>query len=173
MNERRRIEERLRKKEQEIESLQEQIKAARVYIQALQDVLKMLPKALEHGVSAESVLRPGSAVAKAREVILKRGQPVQILDLLAALNKEPNRENRSSLTSSLAAYVRRREIFTRPAPNTFGLIELAHHTPEEEPNGPPAGFGNVNPSAPVSPIEAPRPKLVPQAQARTATKETE
>ena len=173
MSERRRIEERLRKKEQEIEALQEQIKAARVYIQALQDVLKMLPRAPDHGVSAESVLRPGSAVAKAREVILKRGQPIQILDLLAALNKAPNRENRSSLTSSLAAYVRRGEIFTRPVPNTFGLIELGHHTSEEEPKGPPVGFGSVNPSASVSPIEAPRSKLVPQAQVQIATKETE
>ncbi len=172
MNERRRIEERLRKKEQEIEFLEEQIKAARAYIQALHDVLKMLPKGPEHSVPAESVLRHGSAVAKAREVILKRRQPVQILDLLIALNKEPNRENRSSLTSSLAAYVRRGEIFTRPAPNTFGLIELGHHTSDQESNGPPAGFGSVNPSA-MSPIEAPRPKLVPRAQVRTAVEESE
>jgi hypothetical protein len=26
----------------------------------------------------------------------------------------------------LAAYVRRGEIFTRPSPNTFGLLELGH-----------------------------------------------
>ena len=44
MNERRKIEEKLRRKEQEIGALEDQIKDARVYVQALQDVLKLLPR---------------------------------------------------------------------------------------------------------------------------------
>jgi hypothetical protein len=34
--------------------------------------------------------------------------------------------NRSALSGSIAAYVRKGEIFTRPAPNTFGLLELGN-----------------------------------------------
>ena len=47
-----------------------------------------------------------------------------------------------SLASSLAAYVRRGEIFSRPAPNTFGLLELGHLGGEEA-EEPPSGFGKV------------------------------
>jgi hypothetical protein len=156
MSDRKKIEEKLRKKEQEVEALEEQIKTARIYIQALQDVLKMLPKAPDPSITAEAVLRPGSAVAQARDVILAKRQPVQILELLQAMAKEPNRENRASLTSSLAAYVRRGEIFSRPAPNTFGLIELGHHTMDDSSEEPPPGFGDVKSSpAPVAQVATP------------------
>lgn len=142
MNERKKIEDRLKKKEAEILSLQEQIKAARVYMQALQDVLKILPR----GPESSTLLRPGSAIALARDAILKRQAPVHITALLEALGKEDTRENKSSLTGSIAAYVRRGEIFTRPAPNTFGLIELGHanqgHDAMDEP---PEGFGELKP----------------------------
>ena len=121
MSERKKIENLIKKKEVRIEELEEEIKATRVYLQALQDVLKMLPKPSE-----SIVLRPGSDVARAREIILGKAQPVHISALLEALEKEGTRENRASLTSSLAAYVRRNQVFTRPAPNTFGLIELGH-----------------------------------------------
>ena len=42
MDERKVIEDRLRKKEQEISNLEEKIRAAKVYVQALRDVLKVL-----------------------------------------------------------------------------------------------------------------------------------
>src|SRR3954466_5527470 len=101
MNERRRVEERLRKKEQEIQSLEQQIRDARVYVQAINDVLKLLPKDAEQ--PAKSILRPGSTVALARETILARGGPVHISEILEALGKEVNRENSASLGGSLAA----------------------------------------------------------------------
>jgi hypothetical protein len=91
----------------------------------------------------ETKLRHGSAVAQARDVILDHGSPMQIDEILSAMGKEATRETRASLVGSIAAYVRRDEIFTRPAPNTFGLIELGHDTygAEDEPVEPPAGFG--------------------------------
>lgn len=142
MSERARIADKLHKKEQELQGLDEKSKAARIYIQALRDVLKLLDS--DGSESApETVLRSGSAVAQARDVILKLQKPVHINELLAALGKGATREGRASLTSSLAAYVRREEIFTRPAPNTFGLIELGHAPIEEEPIRPPAGFGQA------------------------------
>jgi hypothetical protein len=149
MDERQKIEERLRKKEQEIQSLEEKLRAAKSYAHALHDVLKLLGVPIPS--AAESVLRPRSAVAQARDVILKRGEPVHVGDLLEALGKASSRESRASLTSSLAAYVRRGEIFTRPAPNTFGLIELGHATLTDA-GGPPSGFGRlVPPPAPPAP----------------------
>lgn len=151
MNQRKKIEDRLRKKEQEIHGLEEKIKAAKVYVKALRDILNMLTKGNETE-AAESVLRQGSAVAQARDVILKSGVPVHIGDLLDFMRKPQTRGSRSSLVSSIAAYVRRGEIFVRTAPNTFGLIELGHDIEEEENNPePPAGFGQLSPPSESSP----------------------
>ncbi len=152
MEERKIIHEKLKKKEQEIQTLEEKLRSARIYVQALQDVLKLVDSdsTVEHG---ESALKAGSAVNKARETILRRGKPVHINDLLEAVGKDVTRESRASLTSSIAAYVRRGEIFTRPAPNTFGLVELGHKAPPPgapQPQ-PPQGFGKV--------VESPPPKI--------------
>jgi hypothetical protein len=76
-------------------------------------------------------------------VILSRGRPVHIDDLLQALGRDNTREAKASLGSSLAAYVRREEIFTRPAPNTFGLIELGHQNRPKS-TEPPEGFGRLS-----------------------------
>jgi hypothetical protein len=161
MEDRKKIEEKLRKKEHEIEALEERIKAARVYVQALQDVLKILDQVGEGGATS-AVLKPGSAVAQAREIILSRGEPVHISALLEAMGKDASRETRASLTSSLAAYVRRSEIFTRPAPNTFGLVELGHLTEESPETEPPAGFGQISqperPSASVATARLSKPQ---------------
>jgi hypothetical protein len=46
------------------------------------------------------------------------------VDLLKAMGREVNRKNKTGVSGSLAAYVRRGEVFTRPKPNTFGLLEL-------------------------------------------------
>jgi hypothetical protein len=122
---RNKIEERILKKEQEIQELEMKIREARAYVQALQDVAKLLPRGPETEKSADAVLRPGSAIADARSAILKAGKPMHIIDLLRAMGREVNRKNKIGVSGSIAAYVRRGEIFTRPKPNTFGLIELA------------------------------------------------
>ncbi|MCC6982207.1 MAG: hypothetical protein IT535_02950 [Bauldia sp.] len=140
MSERDRIQERIIKKEQEIQLLEEKARAARVYLQALQDVLHLL--ADDDGESkTDSVPKAGSRVAQARDIITKRGDPVHINELLKAMGLNVDRENRASLTSALAAYVRRGEIFNRPAPNTFGLIALGHSSGAPAPSEPPSEFG--------------------------------
>jgi len=142
VSERQRIEDRLRKKEAEIATLEEKLKAAKVYAAAFRDVLKLMGGADEaEEEPSETKLRPGSAVAQTREIILARGEPVHLDDILAAIGKEATRDTKASLAGSLAAYVRKDEIFTRPAPNTFGLVELGHVTVEEDEAQPPAGFG--------------------------------
>ena len=131
MSGRRKIEERIRRKEAEIQELEGKVREARAYVQALQDVLRMLPReatGLGPAELGETELRPGSMVAEARDAILAEGKPLHVSKLLAAIGKEMTPQNRASLSGSLAAYVRRREIFTRPAPNTFGLVELGRES---------------------------------------------
>jgi hypothetical protein len=141
MNEVKKIEARLQKKIQEISALEDKLKAAKAYAQALHDVMNMLRNEGDNESRSESALKQGSAVAQARDVILDRGIPAHINEILDALGKDVTREAKASLTSSLAAYVRRGEIFSRPAPNTFGLLELGHTADSGKQVEPPAEFG--------------------------------
>lgn len=144
MTERQMIEERMRKKLAEVATLEEKLKSAKVYLSALRDILRLIEKdETDTSDQGEVKLRAGSSVAQARDIILARGEPVHLDDLLTGIGKEVTRASQASLAGSLAAYVRKDEIFTRPAPNTFGLIELGHTSPNEEddPFEPPAGFG--------------------------------
>ncbi len=129
---------------QQIGSLETQIKEASSYIQALEDTLKLLPK--DSASAPESTtqnLRAGSAVAKARDAILAAGKPLHISEILKILGKATDNVSRAAVSGSLAAYVRKGQIFTRPAPNTFGLTELDGSTIEPKNNKPrpPPDFG--------------------------------
>lgn len=139
MADRKKLEEKIRKKEQEIQLLEHQVKEAKVYIQALQDVLKMFPREVSADVSIESTLRPGSFVAQAREAIIKSGRPMHVSEILKEIGKEETRNNKTGLSGSISAYVRKGEIFTRAGPNTFGLLELAQKEPVAM--QPPPDFG--------------------------------
>jgi hypothetical protein len=134
---RKEFQKRIEKKQQEIENLKGQIREAEVYLQALQDSVKLLPKEGDDDFRSPRTLRPTSKLGKAKEAIKRAGRPLHISELLNAISVENNKRNRLSLSGSLASYVRRNEIFTRPEPNTFGLIELGHISSQE----PPPGFG--------------------------------
>lgn len=129
MNLKRRLEERIQRKEKEIQQLEAQIGEAKAYIQGLQDTLKMLPR--EKG-ETEITIRSNSLPGKALQALRKAGKPLHIKDLLKALGQEVTRKNRSSLSGSLGAYVRQNEIFTRPSPNTFGLTEWGESPSNED-----------------------------------------
>src|SRR5205085_1170668 len=113
------------KKRQEMADFQAKIREAEFYIQGLQDALRYLPKESVNGTSASVTLRPGTDLARARDYIKRVGRPVPIMELLDAIGKPQNKENRASVAGSIGWYVRRKEIFTRPAPNTFSLFELS------------------------------------------------
>lgn len=142
MSERAIIEAQLVKKNNEIQGLEKRVEAAKVYAKALEDVLRAIGKG-DPDTSIDGVtLRSGSLVARARNVILERKTPIHIDELLEALGRDVNRETKASLTGSIAAYVRKEEIFTRPLPSTFGLIELDHfEVVDEQEVGPPNDFG--------------------------------
>lgn len=123
------IHEKIKKKEVEVQQLEDQfreletkIREARAYIQALEDLKKSLPAEGAGEVAIEKVIRPGTELDKVREILRKTGKPMHISQLLQALGKPLARNSRASLTGSIGAHVRKNQIFTRPAPNTFGLI---------------------------------------------------
>jgi hypothetical protein len=120
---REKIEERIQRKEQEIRSLEIQIGEARAYQQAMQDTLRLIPKEAS-ATDPETILKPGSAIAKTVAILKRHGKPMHIGDILRGLGKQDNKKNRVSLAGSLGWYVRKQEIFTRPLPNTFGLSSM-------------------------------------------------
>jgi len=98
-----------------------QIRELIAAITAYEEVLKIAPE--DDAEDGKSEPRAGSAVALARDALRQHGQPMHVSKLLDALGRQPTHEQRVSLSSSLAAYVRKGQIFTRPEANTFGLLE--------------------------------------------------
>ena len=123
------IEKRIDRKEAEIRELEVRIREAKAYIQSLSDTLRLLPK--DASADATLVLRPGTALARVREAIGSAGRPLHIGEILKALGRPVDKKNRAALSGTLAAYVRKGQVFTRPAPNTFGLVELSQHPVEK------------------------------------------
>ncbi len=133
---REKIDEKIRKKEQEIAEYHSKLTEGIAYIQGLQDVLKMLPRD-EVTSSAENIIRPGSDIHKTLELLKKEGKPMHITEILTGIGKSGEKKNRVSLSGSLGFYIRKNEIFSRPAPNTFGLKTWENNSTKE----PPESFG--------------------------------
>lgn len=140
---RKKIEEKIRKKESELAKAREEFDRKNIegqaYIQAMQDMLKMLPKEEKIVISPEKVLKPGSGPRKTYDLLKTEGKPMHISDIMKAIGLEVNKENRATLASSLNLYVTKNQIFTRPAPGTFGLITMELEDTEE--SGLPDNFG--------------------------------
>jgi len=138
MEPRQEIEKRIARKKAEIGELEAKIRDANSHLSGLQEALKLIPKASVGATAKVSTkqLRHNSAVAKARAAILKAGGPLHISEILKALGQPLDRKHRSNLSGSLGAYARKGQVFTRPEPNTFGLIEVGEAEGEKvESNG--------------------------------------
>jgi hypothetical protein len=129
-----RFDEKIRKKEQEIQELEAKIREARASIETWLEAKKLLPREDE----VERALRPDSLVGKTFAILQKANKPLHVSEILRRMNEPNTPEKRVSLSGSLAAYVRRNEIFTRPSPNTFGLKTMDLST--ENHNGHSAQF---------------------------------
>jgi hypothetical protein len=125
----------------EIKEFEIKIRMAAAYVSGLEDTLKLLPK--ENPSDAALALRPDSAVAKSRELILNAGRPLHVNELLSGLGKPNNHNTKAALSGSLAAYARKNQVFTRPAPNTFGLVEMEAQPARQEGDDLPLDFGVV------------------------------
>ncbi len=119
------------RKSVEIDRLEGQLRDARVYIQAVQDSFKLLPRE-ENGEAASKELRPGSALAQVQEFLKREGAPQHISTILEFLGKPLDKQSRVSLSGSLGGYARDHRIFTKTGPNTFGLIEFDSKTNQED-----------------------------------------
>ena len=122
MGARQKIEEKISKKEQEIQDLETQIREGRAYIVAMREALKLVPR--EGFTGAETLYRKGSLADKAQRAIAAHGAPMHIDDLVVAMRVKQDAKSKRSVAGTLASYVRKGEIFNRPAPNTFGLIGM-------------------------------------------------
>lgn len=129
------------KKLEEISALELQVKEAYAYIQGLQDSMKLLPRDASNG--AEYTLRDGSALAKTRDVLKAAGAPLPIADILKALGTPQDKKHRISLAGTLSGYARDGKVFTKTAPNTFGLIEF--RTVQLNEDEIPEEFGSMEP----------------------------
>lgn len=134
------------RKSQEIKDLERQIDMARAYLQAIQDSMKALPREPSiqpNGDDPSLDLRPGTLLARAKDAIQRSGSPMHITALLSAIGVENTKKARVSLVGSLGAYVRKGTVFSRPAPNTFGLIGMDSLPFEAGDQALPEEFGKV------------------------------
>jgi len=137
------------RKVQEIENLGRQIEMAKSYLQAIQDAIRSLPRdtASIGGTANErsGELRSGTVLAKTKDVIQMNGAPMHVNEILKALGMEITKASRVSLVGSLGSYVRKGKVFTRPAPNMFGLAGMNSPDPPLVEQSPqlPEEFGSV------------------------------
>jgi hypothetical protein len=131
------------KKQQEIRALEIQMREASAYIQALQDSMKLLPRDTDGNSDSEHMLREGSTLAKTRDLLRKSAAPLPINEILKMLGRPLDAKHRVSLAGTLSGYARKRRVFTKTAPNTFGLLEFGTTDQTEEEDELPAEFGSM------------------------------
>ena len=144
---RKKLESRVVDQVKKIADLQLALAESKAYLAALQDTLKLMPTQGEH-ITAVPVLRDGTDLAKVRNLLRTEGKHLHINDILKRLGKEVTRNNKAALGGSISTYVRKGHMFTRPAPNSFGLVEFevqgGGHTEAEAEVEPPDDFGLVS-----------------------------
>lgn len=112
----------IRKTQEEVSNLQKTVLEKEAYLAGLLKASKLQEKAAAK--KDHSTLRPGTMMYNTMEVLKKGRRPMHISDILKALGKEITKKNRVSLAGSLNAYAKKEQIFTKPQPNTFGLIDF-------------------------------------------------
>lgn len=117
------IEKRIEKEKQRITELRLEIERSESFVKGLQEALQMLPKEKPLEPSRIKNLRPGSDIEKIRDLIRQIGHPLLLDEIIDGIGKEVTNASRASIASSLSRYVRKGEIFNRPGPNKFGLLE--------------------------------------------------
>ncbi|MBI3795309.1 MAG: hypothetical protein HY280_11385 [Nitrospinae bacterium] len=118
---RNKIERNIVKKKAEIQELENKLLQEKAYLQALEDSIKHFSKDSPGG---ETSMRENSSAGLARSALRKHGKRMHINDILKAIGKPLTKKDRQNLSGTLAAYVRRRDTFTRPSPGVYGLIEF-------------------------------------------------
>ena len=118
----------IRRKELDLQDLETQIREGKAYIQALNETLKVIPR--EGVTGGIESLRKGSIADKAKRAIEAHGAPMHVDELVESMKLKSTTKSKRSVAGTLASYARKEEVFTRTAPNTFGLIKMQ---PESNP----------------------------------------
>ena len=109
----------LRKARQRVERLEDALR----HYEEVYNVMNGVPSSGSSGVSGDGTVKSGSQAEKVIRVLSDAGEPVHINEIMARMGIECTMSAKNSLAGSLSRYVRQGQIFTRPAPGTFGLIE--------------------------------------------------
>jgi hypothetical protein len=144
MGARSQVEKKIQAKQLEIADFESQIAKAEAYIQAMQEVLRLLPREDGDAVTSEQLPRHGSAMAKTRELLLETRKPMHITEILKGIGKENTKSHRLSVSGSLRSYARKGLVFTQEGGNTFGLVEFQSANGNGQQTKevvPPKGFG--------------------------------
>lgn len=145
MGARQNLERKIEIKRLEIIELETKIRETQAFISGMQEAVKMLPREAPAGAATQS-LRPGSDMANTRDFLARIGRPAHVSEILEELNKDGSTtRQRTSVSSSLASYARKGEIFKKTGPNVFALIDLDLTTTEAantvDGDEPPSDFG--------------------------------
>lgn len=139
------LERRITKKRQEVADLGNRLREAHAYLLALEDTFALLSQGVE-ALDGEPAFRDGSDVAKARDWLRKTGKPKHISEILRGIGKNNDKKARVSLGSTISSYVRQEQVFSRPGPNIFGLLEFGNSvSPQVNSREPPDDFGDKQP----------------------------
>lgn len=111
----------------EIAEKQKQADAKTIHIGGLERALKILNKP----AAAQVKLRKGSDVEKVRDLLQSVETTLHIDIILERIGKT-GKGAKASLVGSLSAYANTGKIFTKPAPNTFGLIGKEYLAQDED-----------------------------------------
>lgn len=120
MNLRKEFEKLIEKKRTEIVEAQKAIDSAEAYIQAMLDAIRKLPK--EDAVAP--AVKPGSDVEKVRDAILAAGKPLHLNEIIEALGRTADADTKAKIAGLLGWYTSKGKVFTKTAPNTYGLVEV-------------------------------------------------
>lgn len=121
MSIRKEIERKIERKRAEVEELQRQVDAGKAFIDGLQEALRLTPPDEDAPVVE---LRQGSDLESVRNILRQETKPMHIDSIIVKMQKDYTGNMRAGLAGSLSSYARRNKVFTKTAPNTFGLIEF-------------------------------------------------
>lgn len=117
----------IEREKQEAQELQLTLSNKLSRISAFEEILKLIP---DNGIqtksnSVERTLRYGGLPQKTQSLLSREGKPLHIKEILERLDLPLTKANYLALASSIGTYAKNQRIFSKTAPNTFGLIDFA------------------------------------------------
>jgi len=123
-------------RDSQISALQAENDRDNAFIQGVQESIKAIPDELlctetKRRQSKSRAVKAGSSSEKALTALRELGKPTHINELAVKMGSSISQEAIKNIASSLRQSANNERIFTRPAPNTFGLIEWDDYDPDE------------------------------------------